>query len=43
MAEANQSSGEIGQPDAEALGVSGRTVHREWRLARAWLYKELHG
>jgi RNA polymerase sigma-70 factor (ECF subfamily) len=26
---------------AEALGVSTRTVNREWRLARAWLYKEL--
>jgi RNA polymerase sigma factor (TIGR02999 family) len=22
---------------AEALGVSGRTVHRDWRRARAWL------
>ena len=28
---------------AEALGVSTRTVNREWRLARAWLFKELHG
>ena len=28
---------------AEALGVSERTVNREWRLARAWLYKELNG
>jgi DNA-directed RNA polymerase specialized sigma24 family protein len=27
---------------AEALGVSTRTVNREWRLARAWLYKELY-
>ena len=26
---------------AEALGVSERTVQREWALARAWLRKEL--
>jgi RNA polymerase sigma-70 factor (ECF subfamily) len=26
---------------AAVLGVSERTVNREWRLARAWLYKEL--
>ena len=26
---------------AEALGVSERTVHGEWRLARAWLSREL--
>lgn len=25
----------------EVLGVSARTVKRDWRLARAWLYKEL--
>jgi RNA polymerase sigma factor (TIGR02999 family) len=29
---------------AEVLGVSARTVKREWRLAKAWLYYELtHG
>jgi RNA polymerase sigma factor (TIGR02999 family) len=28
---------------AEVLGVSARTVNREWRLARAWLFKELNG
>jgi RNA polymerase sigma factor (TIGR02999 family) len=28
---------------AEALKVSQRTVEREWRLARAWLYRELRG
>jgi RNA polymerase sigma factor (TIGR02999 family) len=28
---------------AEALGVSERTVHGEWRLARAWLVRELRG
>ena len=28
---------------AEALGVSTRTVIREWNLARAWLYRELRG
>lgn len=26
---------------AEALGVSERTVHDDWRLARAWLTREL--
>ncbi|HEX4164893.1 MAG TPA: ECF-type sigma factor, partial [Bryobacteraceae bacterium] len=26
---------------AEVLGVSVRTVHREWDLARAWLFREL--
>ncbi len=26
---------------AEALGLSGRTVRREWALARAWLHREL--
>ena len=28
---------------AEVLGVSSRTVHREWDLARAWLFRELRG
>jgi RNA polymerase sigma factor (TIGR02999 family) len=28
---------------AEVLGVSTRTVGREWRMARAWLYKEVYG
>jgi RNA polymerase sigma factor (TIGR02999 family) len=28
---------------AEALGVSERTVHAEWRLARAWLVRALRG
>jgi len=26
---------------AEALGVAARTVNAEWRLARAWLHREL--
>lgn len=26
---------------AEVLGISPRTVAREWRLAQAWLYKQL--
>jgi RNA polymerase sigma-70 factor, ECF subfamily len=26
---------------AELLGLSSRTIKREWRLARAWLYREL--
>jgi len=31
---------------ADVLGVSSRTVMREWNIARAWLYgdlKERHG
>lgn len=28
---------------AQAVGVSAATVKREWRFARAWLYKELTG
>ncbi|MHC4067216.1 MAG: ECF-type sigma factor [Planctomycetota bacterium] len=27
---------------AQALGVSARTVRREWRIARAWLHSQLH-
>ncbi len=29
------------EESAEVLGVSPRTVKREWRAARAWLYREL--
>ena len=28
---------------AQVLGISSRTVHREWDLARAWLFRELRG
>jgi RNA polymerase sigma-70 factor, ECF subfamily len=28
---------------AEVLGVSARTINREWRMARAWLYKQVYG
>ncbi len=28
---------------AEVLGVTDRTVRRDWVLARAWLQKELAG
>jgi RNA polymerase sigma factor (TIGR02999 family) len=28
---------------AKALGVSSRTVKRQWQFARAWLYRELEG
>lgn len=28
---------------ASILGLSVRTVKRDWRVARAWLYAELHG
>ncbi len=31
------------QEAAATLGVSEITVRREWRLARAWLWSELHG
>ena len=27
----------------QALGVSARTVKREWSCARAWLFKSLQG
>jgi RNA polymerase sigma factor (sigma-70 family) len=30
------------QEIAEALGVSERTVHRDWMKARAWLYRYLY-
>ncbi len=33
------SNGEV----AEALGIAEGTVKRDWRLARAWLYAQLHG
>ena len=35
-------AGMLEEEIAGALGVSARTVNREWRLARAWLYKELY-
>jgi len=28
---------------AEALGISGETVARDWRMAKAWLLRELKG
>ena len=28
---------------AMVLGISEQSVHRDWRLARAWLAKELSG
>ncbi len=28
---------------AEVLGISLRTVHREWDITRAWLFRELRG
>lgn len=31
------------QETAEALGVSVRTVHADWAMARAWLYRALTG
>jgi RNA polymerase sigma factor (TIGR02999 family) len=29
------------QETGEALGISSRTVRRDWRIAKAWLFKEL--
>jgi RNA polymerase sigma factor (sigma-70 family) len=26
---------------AEVLGISPATVHREWRMAKAWLYRQI--
>lgn len=34
-------SGLTGKEIAKALGVSEETVHRDWRLTRAWLKREL--
>jgi len=31
------------EESAEALNVSPATVKREWRMARAWLYRRLSG
>lgn len=31
------------EESAELLGVTRRTVERDWRFARAWLYEELAG
>jgi DNA-directed RNA polymerase specialized sigma24 family protein len=28
---------------AEVLGVSSRTLHRDWKIARAMLFKEIYG
>ena len=27
---------------AEALGISSGTLKRQWTIAKAWLYRELH-
>jgi RNA polymerase sigma factor (TIGR02999 family) len=35
--------GLMAEQAAEVLGISLRTVHREWDLARAWLFRALHG
>ncbi len=34
-------SGLTGEEIADALGVSKETVHRDWRLTRAWLHREI--
>jgi RNA polymerase sigma-70 factor, ECF subfamily len=31
------------QEAGEILGISSRTVKRDWRIAKAWLFKELSG
>jgi len=35
-------SGMSEQETGEVLGISSRTVKRDWRLAKAWLYNELN-
>jgi RNA polymerase sigma-70 factor, ECF subfamily len=34
-------SGMSEEETGEALGISSRTVRRDWRIAKAWLFKEL--
>lgn len=36
-------AGLTAEETAKVLGISVRTVHREWDLARAWLFRELSG
>ena len=36
-------SGLTTEEAADALGISGKTVTREWNAARAWLYADLKG
>jgi len=36
-------AGLTAEETGEVLGISVRTVHREWDLARAWLFRELRG
>jgi RNA polymerase sigma-70 factor (ECF subfamily) len=31
------------EESAEVLGISLRTVHRDWDVARSWLFRELRG
>lgn len=35
-------AGMTAEETAEVLGVTERTVHRDWVKARAWLYKEIY-
>ena len=43
MVELRYFGGLTAEESAEVLGVSLRTVHREWDLARAWLFRALRG
>ena len=36
-------AGLTAEETADVLGVSTRTVQRQWRFARAWLWRELGG
>jgi len=36
-------AGLTAEETGKVLGISVRTVHREWDLARAWLFRELRG
>jgi DNA-directed RNA polymerase specialized sigma24 family protein len=36
-------AGLSGRETALVMQISDRTVLREWNLAKAWLYREIHG
>jgi DNA-directed RNA polymerase specialized sigma24 family protein len=41
LVELRFSGGLTAEEAAEVLGVAVRTVHREWNLARTWLFREI--
>ena len=42
LVECKYYAGMTDEETAEVLGVSTKTVQRDWRIARAWLYKEIY-